>query len=257
MARPGHFHHVVIEVSDIERSERFYREALQLEPLGGDLWPEDGPNAFFRTAEGQYVVLVQVAEVKPDGPGVHTNFALSPGDYPVIWERLKERGCLVLDHREEERSIGEVSQYFDDPDGHRLQITAYGLEAFEVPAARLGKVVAGRLDDFPVGSVTHIRQGKFFIVRLQDGILALSEVCTHRQCNVIYQKEHYRFWCGCHNRRFTRRGVQIPRPKTDVPPLHTYAIEFVDGRVVVDTDTSIPRTEEEAERMAPIPVAVA
>lgn len=257
MAREGQFHHIVLEVSDLERSKEFYENALQLDALGSNVWPEAAPNAFFRTSGGQYVVLVQTAEVKPDGPGVHTNFALAPEDYTVVFDRLSGRECLVIDHRAEERSVGEVSQYFDDPDGHRLQITAYSATAFEVPPARAGKVVAGRVEDFPIGSVTYVKQGKFFLVRLQDGMLALSEVCTHQQCNVLYEKEHYRFWCPCHNRKFTRHGAQFPRPFVDVPPLHTYAIEFLDGQVVVDTDTSIPRYEEDAERIVPVPVAVA
>ena len=257
MARVGYFHHIVLEVSDIERSKEFYENALQLEPMGSDLWIEPGPNAFFRTADGQYVVLLEVTEVKPEGPGVHTNFALSPVDYDFIHEQLQERGSLIRDHREDERSVGEVSQYFDDPDGHRLQITAYSPEAFIVPAARRGKIVAGRIQDFPPGSVTYIKEGKFFIVRVGDSIVALNEVCTHRQCNVTYQQEHYRFWCACHNRRFTRVGVQIPRPKTDVAPLHMYRIEFRGDEIIVDTDVTVPRTEEQAAQLVPLPVGVA
>lgn len=249
MPRTGHFHHLVLEVSDLDRSERFLQEAVGLQPVGRDLWPEDGPNSSFKTDDGQYVVLVQVPEVKPSGPGVHTNFLLPTEDYWKVHKRLGEIGCLVIDHRAEQRSVGEVSQYFNDLDGHRLQITAYDPEAFQVPAAKRGKVVAGRVEDFPPGSVTHYAEGKFFLVHLPDGFLALNQVCTHMQCNVAYQQEHYRFYCACHYNKFTRKGEHIGHtPGT--PPLHAYAIEIVDGQIVVDTDRTIPRTPEEAERMA-------
>src|SRR2546428_11303918 len=89
MSQPGDFHHVALEVSDLERAERFFQETLDLEPLGRDLWPGEGPTSTFKTSERQYLLLVQVAEVKPEGPGVHTNFILAPEDYPAVYERLK------------------------------------------------------------------------------------------------------------------------------------------------------------------------
>ena len=252
MPRPGQFHHIVIEVANLERSEKFYTDAIGLDPAGRDIFPEDGPTSAFKTSEGQYVVLLQVQKVTKDGPGVHTNFELATPDYWAIHERLDKLGCLVIDHRAEQRTVGEVSQYFNDPDGHRLQITAYDLDAFQVPPAKLGKIVAGRLEDFPLGSVTHVKAGKFFIVRLKDGILALNQVCTHMQSNVVYEPEHYRFYCASHYNKFTRIGEHIGHtPGT--PPLHTYALEIVDGQVVVDTDTSIPRRPEEADQMVGLP----
>lgn len=253
MPRVGHFHHVVIEVSDLVRSELFYGpQGLGLDPIGRNVWPDDQPNAAFRTAEGQFVVLVQVDEVKHDGPGVHTNFVLSYEDYPPVFERLKALGCLVIDHRDEQRAAGEVSTYLNEPDGHRLQITAYAPDAFMVKPARKGKIVAGRIEDFPVGSVTHNREGGFFIVRLEEGMLAINHTCTHMSCTVTYQPEHYRFYCACHYNRFTRKGEHLGHIE-GTQPLHVYPIEFVDGQIVVDTDRTIPRRESEADRMVPIP----
>jgi Rieske Fe-S protein len=210
-------------------------------------------DAAFKTAGGQFLVLVEVPQVKPEGPGVHTNFMLTMDDYPVVFDRLKERGCLVVDHRAEQRSVGEVSTYFLDPDGHHLQITAYSAEAFVVPPARCGKVVAGRVEDFPVGSVTHVKEGRFFLVRLEEGVLAINEICTHMHCILTYQPEHYRFYCACHYNRFTRKGEHIGHTP-GVPPLHVYPIELVDGQIVVDTDRSLFRKPEEAERMVPVPL---
>jgi catechol 2,3-dioxygenase-like lactoylglutathione lyase family enzyme/nitrite reductase/ring-hydroxylating ferredoxin subunit len=256
MGQPGDFHHVVLEVADLERAEQFFADTLELEALGRNLWPEDSPNASFRTGDHQYLVLVEVAEVKPEGPGVHTNFILAPQDYEVVYDRLRDLGALEIDHRAEQRSVGEVSTYFRDPDGHHLQITAFAPEAFLVPPAKKGKVRAGRIEDFPVGSVTHINEGKFYLVRLGEGVLAISEVCTHRQCAVTYQPEHYRFYCPCHYRKFTRTGLQLA-VEYDTPPLHVYPIEFVAGEIIVDTDRSIPRTPEQTDKLVPMPDATA
>ncbi|MPZ13028.1 MAG: Rieske 2Fe-2S domain-containing protein [Chloroflexi bacterium] len=243
-----HWFKLMLEVSDIERSDRFYRDDLGLAPVGRDLWPDDPtPNMTFQTADGAYVVLVRVPEVKPDGPAQHRNFMLPLGDYQRVYERIKQRGWLRPNYRTEMgvRSVGEVTCSLFDPDRHRLQLTAWR-DAYEVPASKRGKLVAGRIEDFEVGSVTFNANGRFYLVRTADGLLALNQVCTHLQCNVVYEPEHYQYYCFCHNRRFNRTGRQLA-VRVDVPPLQKYAIEIVDGQVLVDTDMSLPRTEEEAD----------
>jgi Rieske Fe-S protein len=254
MPRPGQLSHVMLEVADLARAEAFFQKDLGLEPVGRDLWNEGRPNSAFRTSAGQYFVLVEVPEVKPDGPGVHTDFLLSIEDYHRVVDRLREAGCLKGDFRGDlgQRSVGEISQYFVDPDGHQLQVTAYSPESFQVPAAGLGKVIAGRLQDFPVGSVTHIQEGKFFIVRLADGILALNHTCTHMQCNLTYQPEHYRFYCACHYNKFTRKGEHIGHTPS-VPPLAAYAVEIQGDQVIVNTDQNIFRSPQGAKQMVPVP----
>ncbi|MBM2809447.1 MAG: hypothetical protein HW416_206 [Chloroflexi bacterium] len=250
MPNVGDFHHVVIEVTDLDRSQQFYADTLGMEPIGRD---HEGSTATLRTEEGHHVVLTRVPAVKKDQSGVHMNFTVSHDHWHAVSSRLAELGIKLRDfeHRDEQRAAGEISMSFWDPDGHRLQFAAYDPEAFQVPAAKKGKIVAGRIEDFPLGSVTHNKQGKFFVVRLADGFLALNQTCTHMQCNVAYQPEHYRFYCACHYRKFTRTGDQI-EIKQDVPPLHVYAIEFVKGEVVVDTDRSIPRSRDVVDQMVAV-----
>jgi Rieske Fe-S protein len=251
-----HWFKMLLEVSDIDRSERFYGGDLGLKPLGRDLWPEDpAPNATFQTADGAYVVIVQMPEVRVDGPAQHRNFMLPIDDYQRVFARIQKAGWLRPNYRTEMgvRSVGEVTCSLFDPDRHRLQLTAWS-EAYTVPASKRGTVVAGRVDEFAIGSVTFNQQGRFYLVRTADGFLALNQVCTHLQCNVLYEPEHYQYYCNCHNRRFSRNGRQVA-VTVDVPPLHKYAIEFVDGNVVVNTDISIPRSEAEAEMMDRAPAA--
>jgi len=246
-----HFNHKVVRVTDLDRSERFFSEVLGLEPVGRDRWPgEEGPTSTFRTQVGQYVVLVEVPTVDA-ALAEHWNFMLSPEDFVEVQARIQAEGCAIGDLRQEFRAIGEMSDNYYDPDNQMMQITAIAPEAYETPPAKRGKVVAGRIEDFPVGSVTHNDEGAFFIVRTQEGILALSEVCTHRQSAVCYQPEHYRFYCPRHHNKFTRTGAHLGHT-LGTPPLHTYNLEIVDGQVIVDTDTSIRRAPSEAKRMAPV-----
>lgn len=254
MTMPGQFHHVVFDVTDLRRSEQFYGEALGLEPIGSDVFPEDGPSSAFRTHNGHYVVLVQTAEVKPDGPGVHTNFMVSVEDYPVIFERLQQQGSLRGDHRADQRA-DTLSTYFADPDGRQLQITSISPRMHEVQPSRRGKIAVGRIEDFPVGSVVHSAEGKFFLVRTREGLLAINEICTHQRCNVTYQPEHYRFYCACHYRKFRRNGEQIATDQ-DVPPLQGYPLEILDGTIVVDTDQTIVRTLAALDEVVPVPAGV-
>ena len=76
----GHVHHIVLDVSDLERSLPFYRDVLGLDPVPAELWPAEGnaPRAVLKTDIGQYVVLAEAEQVKPDGPAQHTNFIVSP-----------------------------------------------------------------------------------------------------------------------------------------------------------------------------------
>ena len=255
--QPVHFFKMMLEVTNLDTSERFYRDDLGLQAVGRDLWPDDGHTATFQTADGSFVVLTEKDRVPPDGPGVHRNFMVPPADYDRIFDRLQEGRWLRPNYMTEMglRGDDEVTCSFFDPDRHRLQLTAWRGE-YHLPAAKKGKIVAGRPEDFPVGSVTHFANGKFYLVRTEEGVLALSQICTHRQGNVGWQAPRWQFVCPCHNRRYTRLGSPAAF-EPDVPPLHAYAIEFADGRIVVDTDTSIARSEEEVNRVVPIPVGMA
>lgn len=94
-----------------------------------------------------------------------------------------------------------------------------------------GKFVVGRVEDFEDGSVTSIRDGKFFLVRQGDEFLALYQVCTHLGCLVRETEDG--FGCPCHGSKFARDGelVASPAPRG----LDGFAVEVVDGEVIVDT----------------------
>jgi cytochrome b6-f complex iron-sulfur subunit len=95
------------------------------------------------------------------------------------------------------------------------------------------KVTAGRVEEFPPGSVSHVGSGRFYISHVEDGLLALWQTCTHLGCTVPWAEAEEMFHCPCHSSLFDRQGEVTggPAPR----PLDTFPIEIVDGEVVVDT----------------------
>jgi cytochrome b6-f complex iron-sulfur subunit len=105
-----------------------------------------------------------------------------------------------------------------------------------------GTIAAGMVDDFPIGSVTHITNGRFYITRLDDGgFLALHQRCTHLGCTVPWDQAAGQFICPCHNSQFDDTGdvLNPPAPR----PLDLFPITIEAGQVLVDTGTTIARDD--------------
>jgi cytochrome b6-f complex iron-sulfur subunit len=93
--------------------------------------------------------------------------------------------------------------------------------------------VAGNVDEFPKNSVTADRINKYYIVRMEDGgFLALSLICSHLGCSVIWDNVKGQFMCPCHSSSFDRLGnvISSPAPR----PLDFYPVFIEAGRVKVD-----------------------
>lgn len=106
------------------------------------------------------------------------------------------------------------------------------------------KVNAGKAVEFTPGKVLYVREGRFYISRLEDGgILALWQRCTHLGCSVPWRKDEGQFHCPCHSSLFNARGEVIggPAPR----PLDLFPIEVVDGDLVVDTGHPLARDRYE------------
>jgi cytochrome b6-f complex iron-sulfur subunit len=110
---------------------------------------------------------------------------------------------------------------------------------------------AGTVDAFPLNSVTHITNGRFYIVRLGDGgFLAVYHRCTHLGCTVPWDANQQKFVCPCHSSEFDMQGTvkNPPAPR----PLDLFTVSIVDGNVQVDTGTPIQRqTYENAQVVYP------
>lgn len=89
-----------------------------------------------------------------------------------------------------------------------------------------GVVVAGPVDRFESGSVTAFPQGKFYLVRLNDGgFLAVSRECTHLGCTVPWVSDEARFVCPCHASSFDMHGDVVSPPAPRALDLYEVRIE--------------------------------
>jgi catechol 2,3-dioxygenase-like lactoylglutathione lyase family enzyme len=254
MALVDGFSHLVVQVTDLDRSEKFYQEVLGLDWVGRNLVNEKGPNALLKTNTGQMVLLIQVPEVEPFRPNsnsIHHAWLLTVEQYKRAQERLKAFGYSIEDSREEFRAMGERSMDIYDPDGHRYQIQAHGPEATHIIRPSAGKVNCGKLDDFEAGSVTPFNKEMFFLVRLNEGFLALSSWCTHRNGRIKWEKEHWRFYCPFHSATYDRRG-EFTGHLENVGPLRLHPVAIAeDGSVIVDTSEILVRQDHRPDHVVP------
>ena len=108
------------------------------------------------------------------------------------------------------------------------------------PGAFGGEIVAGALEEFQPGTVSYVRQGRFYISRLEDGgVLAMWQRCTHLGCTVPWRQDEGQFHCPCHSSLFNRQGEVIggPAPR----PLDIFPVTLKDGDLMVDTSRPIER----------------
>lgn len=113
-----------------------------------------------------------------------------------------------------------------------------------------GEVYAGKVDEFPVGTVNYILSGRFFIVRNEDGLLALWQKCTHLGCAVPWEAKENQFHCPCHGSLFSSEGVVQggPAPR----PMDTFPIEIREDEVWVDTSKPTQRSTYDPSQATPV-----
>lgn len=106
-----------------------------------------------------------------------------------------------------------------------------------------GKIGVGSVTDFPLnGTPVTNREGKFFISRIDEGLLAMYRKCTHLGCTLPdWNAAEGQFHCPCHGSLFDRYGRVTggPAPR----PLDLMEVEVVNGKVFVNTSKIIQRTD--------------
>jgi cytochrome b6-f complex iron-sulfur subunit len=108
--------------------------------------------------------------------------------------------------------------------------------------------VAGNLEDFTVNSVTADRISKYFLIRKDDGgFLALSIICPHLGCSVIWDIAKNQFICPCHSSAFDNLGnvINSPAPRA----LDYYPVIIETGKVKVDLDRKTKRKKFEINQV--------
>jgi cytochrome b6-f complex iron-sulfur subunit len=95
----------------------------------------------------------------------------------------------------------------------------------------------GKPENFPAGTVKKIEERGVFIFSTDEGIHAISSVCTHLGCIVAITETG--FQCPCHGSRYNANGKVIGGPA----PRNLAWLEIsqnVDGTLVVDTAKEVP-----------------
>lgn len=133
-----------------------------------------------------------------------------------------------------------------------LQIGS-ALLKFMTPALEQGtfgtQIYAGKISEFPAGSVTYFREGRFYLVRLQDGFLALYRRCTHLGCVAPWNEVEGVFNCPCHSAVFTRQGTVISGPAPR--PLDLFPVDIRGDEIYVDTGIVIQRETYNTSQITP------
>ena len=109
---------VAIRVKDLARAEAFYLDILGLKVGIRD----ERRNWLFLYAGGKAGMVV-LQEDKEDWPTQHFAFTVAEADLTRAVALLKERGVVVSEPVYHEW-MNSVSVYFEDPDGHDLELIA-------------------------------------------------------------------------------------------------------------------------------------
>jgi catechol 2,3-dioxygenase-like lactoylglutathione lyase family enzyme len=110
--------HVAIHVADVERSVRFYRDVLQLEPLPRPAFKF--PGAWFRLGTDQELHLIGDTQYPLLEQHRGNHFALLIDDVDAWERRLQESQTPHLARRI--RPDGAFQLFVSDPDGHFVEL---------------------------------------------------------------------------------------------------------------------------------------
>lgn len=101
------------------------------------------------------------------------------------------------------------------------------------------RVKLGSASLFQGIAVTPLPDERLWVFSDQEGLYAISAVCTHLGC-VVAKQEEGGFFCPCHGSRFDAHGkvVKGPAPKA---LLHLELSVSPDGQLVVDHDKEVGR----------------
>ena len=127
--------HVVLHVRDLARAKRFY-----LDVLGMTVEHETSWQCFMHCGrQGVALFEVKDRELLPGHDLNHLALVAEEGTYESVKAELERNGAKV-----EGRQGDPTCIYFNDPDGHRIQILYPGFTAFTGrPAAQEASVRTG------------------------------------------------------------------------------------------------------------------
>jgi cytochrome b6-f complex iron-sulfur subunit len=113
---------------------------------------------------------------------------------------------------------------------------------------KLSHFKAGPPSEFPLGVDERFKDAwSVWIVRTQDGLFALSTVCTHLGCTPNWLPAESKFKCPCHGSGYRITGLNFEGPAPR--PLERFAVSLDDnGNVRVDKARAIRYPKEWADK---------
>jgi cytochrome b6-f complex iron-sulfur subunit len=106
------------------------------------------------------------------------------------------------------------------------------------PSSAFGGVIdAGKVGDYPAGTVRYFMDGRFYVTSANGGLVALFQKCPHLGCRVPFCESSGRFECPCHGSIYNIRGEYIggPAPRG----MDRFPIRIQGGSVMVDTGKTV------------------
>jgi cytochrome b6-f complex iron-sulfur subunit len=100
------------------------------------------------------------------------------------------------------------------------------------------RVKIGKPGNFPVGTVKKFEDQNFFVFAGNDGLHAISSVCTHLGCLVALTESG--FQCPCHGSKYNQEGKVIAGPAPRSLPWLDIT-RSVDGSLVVDAGKEVKK----------------
>ncbi len=102
------------------------------------------------------------------------------------------------------------------------------------------RVRVGKPSDYAAGTSKVLTSHNVLMIRNEQGIAALSLVCTHLGC--IVEPDASGFKCPCHGSKFNADGTVVAGPAPE--PLHWLSIgQTADGSLIVDKELTVPAGE--------------
>ena len=117
-----------------------------------------------------------------------------------------------------------------------------------------GEVNAGNVADMKVGDVKLVNEGKCYVSRVPEGVLALWWKCPHLGCTVPWvgpPDSPNAYQCPCHGSMYDYNGVRTggPAPR----PLDLMAVTVEGDTVKVDTGAISTRAAYDPSQATPYP----
>lgn len=87
-----------------------------------------------------------------------------------------------------------------------------------------------------LGEPLYHRRGRFWLLQNEDGLVAITNTCSHLDCLFDWDPATANFFCPCHGSRFDRSGRVINGPATR--DLDRYPLQLIsaEGVVLAETD---------------------